>query len=478
MTLSGSPPAPLTVTTDAVGNYSFTGLSLGGFYTVTPTMVGTAPGSPRINIVDVLAVVLPCNALPPPSGCRLIAADVNMDNLITCGSGLTPPSDSELIKNFYQVTPPYAMTGQYKFTPSAQSYAPFNLCQNGQDFDALIWGDVQAQYVYRPQGPSQTSAAVTLPNVAVGASVTNFIAQVTTTAMDTGDNLVGFQGDFTFDESVVTFQSSPVQKAGITSGNWNVSGNVLPGSGPIRTLRIAAYSNDLTPLSGSGTLLELSMTRVSSSSGASTALTWSASPANFFFVDTDLNTSEPANTPPGSITITGTGTPTPTPASVSISGKISYCSNPTLPGVANVTLTLTGSGSGSTLSDGSGNYQLASLTAGGSYTVTPTKAALLPGSTGITTVDVIATQRHYLNVTPIPVGCRLTAADVTGDNNVTTVDVIAIQRFFLGLSTGTANVGKYKFSPVSRSYPSVVNDQTAQHYDTLIFGDVASPFGE
>jgi hypothetical protein len=49
---------------------------------------------------------------------------------------------------------------------------------------------------------------------------------------------------------VVTFQSEPVQKAGITGGSWDVSGNVLPGSGPIRTLRISAYSNDFTPLSG------------------------------------------------------------------------------------------------------------------------------------------------------------------------------------------------------------------------------------
>ena len=90
-----------------------------------------------------------------------------------------------------------------------------------------------------------TVAAVSLPNGAVDASVTNFIAQVTTTAIDATNKLVGFQGDFTFDERVVTFQSEPVQNAGLTAGNWNVSGNVLPvlpGAGPIRTLRISAYS--------------------------------------------------------------------------------------------------------------------------------------------------------------------------------------------------------------------------------------------
>jgi hypothetical protein len=61
---------------------------------------------------------------------------------------------------------------------------------------------------------------------------------------------------------------------------------------------------------------------------------------------------------------------------------------------------------------------------------------------------------------------------------VNTVDVIAIQRFYLGLSTGIANVGKYRFIPVNRSYTGVITDQTAQNYDTLIFGDVASHFAE
>ena len=82
----------------------------------------------------------------------------------------------------------------------------------------------------------------------------------------------------------------------------------------------------------------------------------------------------------------------------------------------NVTLTLTGDMSGSTLSDGSGNYTFSSLPSGGNYTVTPSKAALPPGSAGINTVDVIAVQRHFLNIALLPSGCRLTAADVNGDS--------------------------------------------------------------
>jgi hypothetical protein len=177
---------------------------------------------------------------------------------------------------------------------------------------------------------------------------------------------------------------------------------------------------------------------------------------------------------------TPTPTPTPTPP-INISGTISYCSNPVPGPVPNVTLTVTGSGSGSTLSDGSGNYQL-SLASGGTYTVTPSKAARTPGSANINTVDVIATQRHFISCAAHPdkclSGCSLAAADVNGDALVNTVDVIAIQRFSLGLSTGVANVGKYQFIPASRTYSAVFSDQTGQNYDTLIFGDVASHFVE
>ena len=149
-----------------------------------------------------------------------------------------------------------------------------------------------------------------------------------------------------------------------------------------------------------------------------------------------------------------------------------------------MTLTLTGSTSGSTLSNGSGNYTFSSLPSGGNYTVTPTKTALAPGSAGINGTDVLAVQRHFLNIALIPVGCRLTAADVNGvfppggDGVINGVDVLAIQRFFLGNTTGIANVGKYKFTPVNRTYPGLVSDQTGQNYDTLVLGDVASPFVE
>ena len=159
-----------------------------------------------------------------------------------------------------------------------------------------------------------------------------------------------------------------------------------------------------------------------------------------------------------------------------ISGTTSYCSNPSLGPIPGVTLTVTGSASNSTQSDSSGNYAFSSLPMGGNYTVTPSKAPLTPGTANINTIDVVAIQRHYLNIgTPLS-GCRLTAGDVNGDSVINTVDVVAVQRFYLDMTTGIANVGAYQFSPVSRSYINLVTNQTGQDYNALVFGDVATPF--
>ena len=100
---------------------------------------------------------------------------------------------------------------------------------------------------------------------------------------------------------MVTFQVAPVQNAGLTASNWKVSGNVLLGPGPIRTLRISAFSLDFTPLSGSGTLFELRMIKVSQAAQG-TQLLWSEPPDHFIFIDADLNTQKPGNAAPGSVT--------------------------------------------------------------------------------------------------------------------------------------------------------------------------------
>jgi hypothetical protein len=302
LTLAGSGSG--STLSDGLGSYQFSSLVAGGSYTVTPTKSALPPGSTGINTVDVVAVQRHfLNIVPLPSGCRRMAADVTGNNFIST-------ADIIAIQRFaLGMTTGIANAGKYQFTPTSRAYLGIASNQTGQNYDTLLFGDVAARYVYRLEDPSQSTEAdgrvaeVALPEVAVDQFVTDFLADVTTTTISAADNLVGFQCDFTFDSSVVTFQSSPVSSAGLTASNWNVSGNVLPGEGPIRTLRISAYSNDFTPLSGSGTLFNLNMTRVSSTPGAFTALTWETLSNQFIFIEADLNTEAPRNAAPGSVTL-------------------------------------------------------------------------------------------------------------------------------------------------------------------------------
>jgi len=316
LTLTGS--ASDSTLSDASGNYLFSSLPSGGSYVVTPTKTARAPGSAGINTVDVIATQRHfLNIGTPLAGCRLTAADVNGDIAINT-------IDVIAIQRFFLgLSTGIANVGKYEFTPVSRTYSEVVSNQTDQDYDTLIFGDVAGPFAESVEGASQSApgvytragetpapvATVALPEVAVDQlrmlsrvdSMSYFIAAVTTSAIDAKDNLVGFQGDFTFDERVVTFQDQTVQKAGLTGGNWNVSGNVLPGEGPIRTLRISAYSYDFTPLSGEGTLFELRMNR-ENKAAQGTPLQWAAAPDQFIFIDADLNTQKPDNAPSGSLT--------------------------------------------------------------------------------------------------------------------------------------------------------------------------------
>jgi len=312
LTLTGD--ASGSTLSDGSGNYTLSSLTSGGSYTVTPDKAALTPGSPGITIVDAIATQRHyLNIGTPLAGCPLTAADVNGDNAINV-------VDVVAIQRFFLgLSTGIANTGQYQFTPASRTYPGVVGDQTAQNYDTLVFGDVAPGFVERPGGPSQdaagndvigagqiaaTVAAVALPEVTVTKSRSNFIAAVRTSTIDAKNKLVGFQGDFTFDERVVTFQSEPVRKAGLTGGDWNVSGNVLPAAGPIRTLRTSAYSNDFTPLSGSGTLFELRMTRVSQAAQG-TPLLWAAPPDQFIFIDADLKTRKPGNAEPGSVSTSG-----------------------------------------------------------------------------------------------------------------------------------------------------------------------------
>src|SRR5207249_969875 len=183
----------------------------------------------------------------------------------------------------------------------------------------------------------------------------------------------------TFDSSIVGFSNPPVQKAGLTNGNWNVTANIL-GAGTIKTLRISAFSNDFISLEGSGTLFELRMLRVSSTPGDISPLVWAASPNDFFYIDANLNTFSPDQNN-GSITITGqqpTPTPTLTPTATATStATATATATPTETPTATATFTPIPT---PTPTPTATSTATATATATATPTVTPTPSATPPGT--------------------------------------------------------------------------------------------------
>jgi hypothetical protein len=243
------------------------------------------------------------------SGCRLTAADVNSDTFVNT-------VDIVAIQRFFLgASTGTANVGKYRFSPVSRSYPAISGNQTGQNYDTLVFGDVAANFVFGPEGGPGDSAGdssainelvpvvatVELPNALVDVLANEFVTAVVTSNIDPKDNLIGFQGDFTFDSTAIGFESEPVEKAGLTSGNWTVAGAVLDGPGPIKTLRISAFSNDFVPLSGSGALFHLRMVRMSKS-GEVTQLFWAQPPDHFIFIDVDLKMHKPGYAMPGSIT--------------------------------------------------------------------------------------------------------------------------------------------------------------------------------
>jgi len=266
------------------GLYTLSGLAA-GTYTVTPSKAARPPGSAGITTTDVIAIQRHFLGLGAPlTGCRLTAADCAAPVGITTGDVIACQ------RYFLTLTTGVGNVGRYSFSPASRTYL-LGSNQVAQNYDTVVFGDVATPFANpRPAPPggdapiTPTVEAVSLPEIDGG----NGIYEVKTSQINAASNIVGFQGDIQFDERTVTFDTNPVQNAGLTAGNWNVSANILEGKGPMRTLRISAYSNDFAPLAGSGTLFALRITP-SAKTAQGAQLRWAAPPDQFVFIDADSN---------------------------------------------------------------------------------------------------------------------------------------------------------------------------------------------
>jgi len=130
----GSPD--LIATSRADGSYTLGGFGSGG-YTVIPTKVGSANG---ISSFDAGLIAKHVAGLQLLSGNQLIVADVS-------GNGTLSSFDSGQVARYTVGLSGFGSSANWIFVPVSRNYSSINSTISGEDFIALLMGDVSGNWV-------------------------------------------------------------------------------------------------------------------------------------------------------------------------------------------------------------------------------------------------------------------------------------------------------------------------------------------
>ena len=125
------------------GTYSLAGFRSGA-YTVTPSKTGGVGGAITSFDAGRIALHVAGPPLPQLSGNQRIVADVS-------GNGFISSLDAGMIAKFV-AGPPYiqpgiGQTGRWRFSPVSRTYSTVNAIISGQDYSALLMGEVSGNWV-------------------------------------------------------------------------------------------------------------------------------------------------------------------------------------------------------------------------------------------------------------------------------------------------------------------------------------------
>jgi hypothetical protein len=139
ITAAGTPQ--IAATTDASGAYTLNGLG-GGAYTVTPSKTGDVNGIESLDATRIQQHLVGLITLTPN---QLIAAD-------TDGNGTVNSLDAARIQQYLVQIPASNIIGQWKFVPVNRQYASISGNLSGQDYQAILVGDVSGNWA-APSAP-------------------------------------------------------------------------------------------------------------------------------------------------------------------------------------------------------------------------------------------------------------------------------------------------------------------------------------
>lgn len=360
--------------TDSAGFYTLSGLGSGP-YTVTPSKSGGDNGA--LSGLDSARIAQHVVGLIVLNPTQLTVADVS-------GAGGVSSFDSALIARYTVALPNSGSSGTWIFTPVNRNYPNVNTNQPGQDYVALLMGDVTGNWNDPTSiiGSRATTTrgskgiAITAGN-ANGSPGSEIVVPVTVGDVS-GKGVVAYQFEISYDPAVLAPAENPVEIGGTMSDTMSVTVNSdTPG-----VLRAVVFG--ALPINGEGNLLNLKFTAIGEV-GASSPLSWQQ------FM---LNEGGALRTriTDGQITIR-----TANSEEASIRGNLFTAFGKGVPNTR-VTLTDTTGVSRTVLSNESGSYQFGKVRMGETYTIsaasrmytfTPVTVSM---SGDLANVDIIAEQ--------------------------------------------------------------------------------------
>ncbi|MFT3746150.1 MAG: cohesin domain-containing protein [Pyrinomonadaceae bacterium] len=327
------------------GQYTLSGMGAGA-YTVTPSKVGgVAPllgGGQTITSQDAAVTAQFVANLIPLSAAQQAAADVS-------GTGGITSFDAALIARWVISLPGSGNTASWVFTPTSITYGNVNTNQTGQDYSAILMGDVTGNYSQtlspaRPDSP-EADAVVTSAPTATANSGTE-VSIPLTVGDTTGRGITSYQFMFKYDPTVLEPLANPVDLTGTVSRNMIPTVNVSqPG-----VLQVVVFGT--MPITGEGSLLKLRFNTIGAVDSTS-GLEWD----NFSFNEGNVM----ARTVDGSFRVTAS-------TDGVINGRVL---SPYGAGIRNTRVTVidTHGNAVSTTTSSFGNFQVAGLAQGETYIV-------------------------------------------------------------------------------------------------------------
>lgn len=260
ITGSGSPTVATTTAAPGVtaGQYILTNFGAGS-YTVTPTKTGGVNSITSFDAARISQHVVGINVL---TGSQLVVADVSGNSSVTS-------FDAGMVAKFV-AGPPYmppgvGATAEWRFTPVSRNYSSLTSIVEGQDFTALLMGEVSGNWANTGArstgsrqlavgGRSERSIVLDIPSVA--GSVDKEIVVPVNVQSIANKGVISYELDVRYDPSVIQPAGNAIDLRDTSSRGLSVVANATePG-----LLRVVVYGP--LPISDDGVLLNLRFTAV------------------------------------------------------------------------------------------------------------------------------------------------------------------------------------------------------------------------